>query len=288
MRVSKFVGLKVLACLSSFALSGCGGGGSGGSDSSPSTSASSPISVSTIWQAGSSASFNLQLTGTLDTSVVADVYDIDLFDNSAATIVSLKQQGRRVVCYFSAGSGENWRSDYTKFATGDLGNGLAGWANEKWLDTRSATVRSVMLARMDLAVSKGCDGVDPDNVDGYSNSTGFALTAATQLDYNKFLATAAHARGLAIGLKNDVAQLGGLVGDYEFAVNEQCHQYSECSAYSAFTSRGKPVLNVEYNSTYVNNTNGAFDSLCVSAAQDKLYTVVYASLLDGSYRKSCK
>lgn len=280
---------KSLVPASILFMSGCGGGGSGSSsDGTPPASVSTPISVSSIWQPGLSASFNLQLTGTLDTSVSANVYDIDLFDTSAATISSLKNSGHKVVCYFSAGSGENWRSDYSQFLAADLGNGLAGWANEKWLDTRSTTVRNVMLARMDLAVSKGCDGVDPDNVDGYSNSTGFPLTATTQLDYNRFLATAAHARGLAIGLKNDVAQLSDLAASYEFAINEQCHQYSECSGYSAFTSLGKPVLNVEYNSRYVNNTNGAFDSLCLSAAQDKLYTVVYALLLDGSYRKSCK
>ena len=39
-----------------------------------------------------------------------------------------------------------------------------------------------------IAVQKGCDGVDPDNVDGYTNKTGFPLTAKDQLAYNKFLA----------------------------------------------------------------------------------------------------
>lgn len=293
-------GASVSMCL---VLAACGGGGSAdggstststttgstsGSSSSSSSSSSSGGSSSTVWQASLSDSFELQLTGTLDTSVAATIYDIDLFDNSAATIASLKQNGRKVVCYFSAGSGENWRSDYSQFAAADLGNDLSGWAGEKWLDTRSANVRKIMAARMDLAVSKGCDGVDPDNVDGYTNATGFALTAATQLDYNRYLATAAHARGLAIGLKNDVDQLSDLAASYEFAINEQCHQYSECAGYSAFTSLNKPVLNVEYNSTYVNNTNGAYDALCTSAAQEKLYTVVMALKLDGSYRKSCK
>ena len=31
------------------------------------------------------------------------------------------------------------------------------------------------------AAKKGCHGVDPDNVDGYSNSTGFALSYGDQL-----------------------------------------------------------------------------------------------------------
>lgn len=45
-----------------------------------------------------------------------------------------------------------------------------------------------MAERMDLALSKGCDGVEPDNVDGYANSNGLGLTAANQLEYNKYLA----------------------------------------------------------------------------------------------------
>ena len=39
----------------------------------------------------------------------------------------------------------------------------------------------------------------------------FSLTAADQLDYNRFLAEQAHQRGLAIGLKNDLDQVASLV-----------------------------------------------------------------------------
>lgn len=42
-----------------------------------------------------------------------------------------------------------------------------------------------MQARLDLAVQKGCDGVEPDNVDGYQNNSGFPLTAQDQLAYNR-------------------------------------------------------------------------------------------------------
>lgn len=58
-----------------------------------------------------------------------------------------------------------------------------------------------MSARLDLAVQKHCDGVEPDNVDGYSNDTAFNLTAANQLVYNGWLAEAAHARSLSVSLK---------------------------------------------------------------------------------------
>ena len=160
--------------------------------------------------------------------------------------VGLQARGRKVVCYFSAGSGENWRPDYASIPAAALGKDLDGWPGEKWLDTRNAGVQAVMRARLDRAKAMGCDGVDPDNVDGYSNDTGFPLTAATQLAYDRFLATEAHARGLAVGLKNDVDQVNDLVASFDFAVNESCFEYSECDKVVPFISAGKSVLNVEY------------------------------------------
>ena len=217
----------------------------------------------------------------------ATVYDIDLYDNTAAAIAQLKAAGHRVVCYFSAGSAENWRSDYAQFLATDKGKGLDGWPGENWLDTRDPTVRSIMTKRMDLAVQKGCDGVEPDNVDGYTNSTGLPLTAATQLDYNQFLATQAHARGLGVALKNDVDQVAALQPSFDFAINEQCNQYGECGGYAAFTSKNKPVFNAEYASKYVNNANGARDKLCTASRAADIRTLVLPLDLDGSFRDSC-
>ena len=239
------------------------------------------------WHLKVGDSFQIQLNGKLDTKVSANVYDIDLFDTTAAQIAFLKRTNRKVVCYFSAGSGENWRPDFSKFSPKDLGKPLEGWQGENWLDIRSSAVRQVMRARMDLAVRKGCDGVDPDNVDGYSNSTGFALTAKEQLNYNLFLAHQAHARGLAVGLKNDIAQVGVLAPSFEFAVNEQCHEFNECAGYRAFTTLGKPVLNIEYQVRYVKNTDGAFVQLCKTSHLERMFTLVLPLSLAGTSRLSC-
>lgn len=239
------------------------------------------------WQPKLGDSFQLQLSGVIRADINAKIYDIDLFDSSLALIASLKMSDRRVVCYFSAGSSEKWRSDYKRFAPSDKGKALDGWPGENWLDIRSGNIRKIMRTRMDLAVKKGCDGVDPDNVDGYSNSTGFSLTYKNELDYNKFLAGQAHMRGLAIGLKNDMGQIPALAPSYDFAVNEQCHQFDECAGYGAFTSLGKPVLNVEYQQRYMNNTDGALVALCATAHLERLYTLVLPLVLDGTSRFSC-
>ncbi len=173
-------------------LSACGGGDSGASAVDTSNgdtgTGGTSTSPSSYWQPALADTWQWQLKEIVNTSYAVTVYDIDLFDTPATTIQALQSGGKKVVCYFSAGSSENWRSDFSSFQPSDMGNALSGWAGERWLDTRSANVRQIMQARLDLAVSKGCNGVEPDNVDGYANSGGFPLTAATQLDYNRFLA----------------------------------------------------------------------------------------------------
>ena len=237
------------------------------------------------WMPAAADTWQLQLTSTVNTNYPAQVFDIDLVDTPQATINALKAQGKRVVCYFSAGSSENWRPDFKQFAAADMGKALSGWAGERWLDTRSPNVRQIMRARMDLAKSKGCDGVDPDNVDGYANKPGLPLTAVTQLDYNRFLAAEAHARGLAVGLKNDVDQIGQLAAEFDFAVNEQCFQYKECTTYTPFTAQGKAVFNVEYASKYKDAATRA--TLCASAKAAHLRTLVLPLNLDDAFRYAC-
>jgi len=175
------------------------------------------------------------------------MFDVDLFDVSASTVAALHDRGRVVVCYVSAGSWENWRPDADSFPAGVKGKSN-GWSGEKWLDIRQLDVLGpIMEARMDLCVAKGFDGVEFDNVDGYANNTGFDLKGADQLAYNRFLADAAHARGLSVGLKNDVDQAAALEPWFDWALNEECVAYDECSSLSSFISAGKAVFHVEYD-----------------------------------------
>jgi hypothetical protein len=201
------------------------------------------------WQPEPGTTWQWQLTGTIDTSVDAAMYDIDLADAPQATIDALHAAGRRVICYFSAGTYEDWRADATQFPTAARGNGVDGWPGEQWLDTRDGTVRAIMQARMDLAVTKACDGVEPDNVDGYQNDPGFRLTSATQLDFDMFIAREAHARGLSVGLKNDLDQIPMLAPSFDWALDEQCSQYSECGELQPFVAAGKAVFHCEYRTT---------------------------------------
>jgi hypothetical protein len=216
-----------------------------------------------------------------------DVYDIDLFDTPPELFTSLKSSGKKIICYFSAGSYEEWRGDASQFNENDLGLALDDWPGERWFDIRSSNVRRIMQARLNLAKQKGCDGVDPDNVDGYTNDTGLPLTAEDQLEYNRFLADEAHSRGLAIGLKNDLDQIPLLVQWFDFSVNEQCHEFNECETLEPFISADKPVLNLEYNNKYINNDQKQ-QELCNDALDRGFYTLILPLKLDDSFRISCR
>jgi hypothetical protein len=84
-------------------------------------------------------------------------------------------------------------------------------------------------------------------MDHFSNDTGFPITAAHQLAFNRFVARLAHDRGLSVALKNDVEQVPELVGDFDFAINEECAAYDECAKLAPFITAGKAVLHVEYD-----------------------------------------
>jgi len=237
-----------------------------------------PIS-NTTWQ--------WQLSNDINSSYDVELYDIDLFDTAQSTIDELHTKGKKVICYFSAGSYENWREDENKFPDLIKGNDLDGWAGEKWLDISKLDIlKPIMDARFDLAKEKRCDGVEPDNLDGYTNNTGFSLTYNDQIEYNKYLANEAHKRGLSIALKNDLYQITDLITYFDFAVNEQCNQYNECEYYTPFTDANKAVLNAEYNDKYKDDDN--MTKLCNYTNSKNFSTLILPIDLNDSFRYDCK
>ncbi len=203
--------------------------------------------ISNVWKPMPGTSWQLQLNGPVDTSFDVQMYDIDLFDTDQDVIDRLHNSGRIVICYLSAGSWENWRPDAGQFPESVKGNTLEEWPDEKWLDIRQIDILGPLVeARLDLAIQKGCDGVDPDNVDAYTNATGFPLTAEDQIRFNVWLANEAHERNLSVGLKNDLDQVQELLPYFDWALNEQCFQYEECHLLLPFVQAGKAVFGVEY------------------------------------------
>jgi hypothetical protein len=213
------------------------------------------------------------------------LYDIDGFEASGRDVASMHAAGIKVVCYISAGTYEKWRPDAARFPRSILGSDVAGWAGERWLDIRDvqkpgSMLLSLMTARLDMCRSKGFDGVELDNVDGYTNSPGFPLGAGDQAIYNSVLANAAHQRGMFVLLKNDLGQVRTLLPYFDGALNEQCNQQSECGTLSQFVRAGKAVFNAEYDRSAA--------SFCPADNAANINGVRYSINLDDSVFQPCR
>ena len=224
-------------------------------------------------------SWNWQLQGTVPTNTKVQVFDIDGFDNSAATVAALHAHGTKVICYIDVGSSENFRPDYSSFPKSVQGS-TNGWPGERWLDIRQLSVlEPIMTARIKMCVQKGFDALEPDNVDGYTNSTGFPLTAQDQLTYNTWIAKTAHSLGLSVGLKNDTDQTAQLVPYFDWALNEQCNQYGECNTENVFVRSNKAVFNAEYSGG---------TGFCSADAAEHINGVRFGLDLDASLYEPCR
>ncbi|GAA1650178.1 endo alpha-1,4 polygalactosaminidase [Nonomuraea maheshkhaliensis] len=299
MRLSALISAAALAAVTvvtSLTTAPAASGAASGASEAASGAAAlpSPVACNGCWKPALNTSWDWQLIA-LPKKPYPDVqlFDIDGFDaaDSGTIVQSLKadKPGRRVVCYVSAGTYEDWRPDAGRFPAAVLGDPLEDWEGERWLDIRRFTgeLGAIMKDRLDMCKAAGFDAVEPDNVDGYTNDTGFPLTAADQLAYNAWFANEAHKRGLSVALKNDVAQIPQLLPYFDFAINEECWEHSECTTaqngggygYDQFVKAGKAVFQVEYNL--------ATSKFCAKSNAQNFNSLKKTYDLDG-YRVACR
>lgn len=209
------------------------------------------------WHPSGKVSWDWQLTEPFSLERNVAMIDLDLFETSANSVARLKAKGIKTVCYLNAGAWENWREDAKHFPPDVLGNVYDTWPGERWLDIRRIKELAPLIGRrLDTCKAKGFDGVEPDNIDGYTNETGFPLNATDQLSFNRWLASEAHKRGLSIGLKNDPDQASALAADFDWALTEDCFSEGWCEQMLPFIQQGKAVFSAEY--TDMNMTTETF------------------------------
>jgi hypothetical protein len=257
---------------------GAGGAGGAGSTSAggagpASSSATGPTSTSSgggaggggsMWQPGNTSPIHLHwmIGGFTQADILSGqsgqaVYDIDGEGATAADVAAIHAAGAIAVCYVDVGTLENWRSDYAKFPSSVVGPAVQGWAGENWLlvtAANQATILPLMKKRfLDWCVAKGFDGIEPDNLDAWTNISG--VSQVDNLAYDLAIAALAHSLPLSIGLKNvasdlDPSQYATFSAAFDWALSEQCYEYQGCGAYTAagsFIPAGKAVFDVEYN-----------------------------------------
>lgn len=193
----------------------------------------------------------------------SDVIDVDLFDTPKSQVQALKAAGKKTICYMSAGSWENWRSDRALFPESVKGKPLDGWPGERYLDIRQIDMLGpIFEARLDRCKAKGFDAVEPDNLDGWQANSGFPLTRSDAVRYIRWLAAAAHKRGLSIGLKNVPELVPAVIDRVDWALTEDCFDQNWCADMKPFITAGKAVFAVEYTDTGID-----FAAFCAKAEQ---------------------
>ncbi len=225
------------------------------------------------------SSWHLQLTGELDLGAKRDVFDVDLYDTSVFDVVSIHQNGGYAIAYFNGGAWQPDKPDSNLYPASVIGKEpMKGWPQERWLDIRQIKIlRPLIRNKLALAKSKGFDGVDPDNMDGFTNTKEFGLTKAHQLAFNRMVAHEAKMLGLAVFLKNADRLVKDLVLDFDGAVVEEAFRYSEAASYQPFRDNQKPVFEVEYR---------AFTRAQIKEATARGFNCIEAKLsLDGATKQ---
>lgn len=235
-----------------------------------------------IWRPRPGTSWQWQLQGKVDASYPVRVYDVDGFDTSKRTVARLHRKGVKVICYVDVGTWERWRPDAGRFPRSVIGRRDGPWPGERWLDIRKLRrLAPIMRSRFEMCRRKGFDAIEPDNIDGYTNRTGFRITYADQLRYNRWLARQAHRIGLSIGLKNDPGQVVDLVGYYDWALTEDCFAQGWCYKLEPFVERNKAVFSAEYT-----DTGMTLQELCARARKLGFSAILKHRDL-GAWRKGC-
>ena len=217
----------------------------------------------------------------IDASIAVEVFDIDLYVDQSV-IDELHAKGRKVIGYISVGSWEDWRPDASSFPAEVLGKDYEGWPGERWLDIRRLDLLApIIRARLDLCAQKGFDGIEPDNMDIYTNATGFPLTYADQLAFARWLSEEAHARGLSIGIKNAPDMVKDALELFDFAITEDCYYYGWCDQMLPIVAQGKPVFAAEYTDMDVN-----FEAACNYGRLHQISFILKNRGLD-VYREAC-
>ena len=180
-------------------------------------------------------------------TTTAEVVDIDAFSATPALIANLQAQGKKVFAYLSVGSRENFRPDVGDFPNIVIGNIYEGFSDENWIDIRRTDlIGPIMQARLDMIADKGFDGIEPDNINGYQNNTGFNLTEEDAKTYSRFLIEEAHSRGLSIGQKNAEELIPEMVDEFDWLLTEDAYVEGFYQQLSPYITANKAVFFVEY------------------------------------------
>ena len=100
--------------------------------------------------------------------------------------------------------------------------------------------------RIAAAAAAGCDGLDASGLAAFAADNGLGFSRADQLAYDRWLAAAAHARGLSIGfVENDASLSQDLQADFDWVIASSCVD-ADCPTAVPFVAAHKAAFLIEY------------------------------------------
>lgn len=217
-----------------------------------------------------------RLDGAVDIDDDADFFYLDAEQQDPADLAELHRQGRHYLCYLSAGSYEDFRDDADQFPESAIGNPLAAFPSERWLDVRDSSVRELMARRIQTLAGRGCDGIPPSSLGVSEADTGFSLTREDALEYARWVAGQVHAAGMSVGLTGPTSLTADLAPDFDFGLAINCVRSTGCAEYEVLRTAEKPVLYVELG------TPEAAPELCNAAKMLGLNAIVTDAGFNGT------
>jgi hypothetical protein len=229
------------------------------------------------------------------------VYDIDAINNPASTVKALHRLHDKVICYIEVGAAGNYYSaaqehiKTTYFAqlkaAGDLGAAVSGYPEFYLNLNKASTFRIIKTMIRQQCAAKGFDAVEPDIDDSYTDATGFRITEAQNIKFDRLLGAYAHRLGLAWGQKNgdnDPHFSAALEPTTDFLLDEECNFYNTCGIVAApYVKAGKMVLNAEYTDDWGGNRTADLAKFCAYDIAHHIDGTLFSTALAGP-RNPCR
>ena len=175
---------------------------------------------------------------------------IDPFDISSpnSEISSLHLRNNQVGCYISVGTGENWRPDFEELKPYLVTKQWGSWKGEYYVSDAIGAL-PVMKSRVDVLSEWGCDYVEFDNMDWFTEETktkyGIQATQQEADEYIVDLCTYVQLKGMKCMAKNK--NLGLEFDSITFESYSSEKNWWVNSDLSHFVDTGKLVVIVHYN-----------------------------------------
>jgi len=165
-------------------------------------------------------------------------------------IVNIKSHGNQIGGYISAGTGENYRDDFTALEPYLTPTAWPEWPDEFFVSETTTGILSIMKQRIDNMASIGVDWVEFDNMDWLSESTrteyNLTATVVEAKAYINALCDYTHSKAMKCMAKNTVEGFSNFDGVlYESYDNDK--NWWDSAGTSSFLRASKPVIINHYN-----------------------------------------